>query len=60
MDRHRADSESHPRGSLNHLYGAFPLGFLWLIILLCLVLNLSQGPPLCSRAKMDSREEASG
>ena len=54
------DSELHPRGGLNHLYRAFPLGFLWLIILLCLVLKISQGPPLCSRVKMDSTEEASG
>ena len=29
----RADSELHPRGSLNHLYGAFLPGFLWLVIL---------------------------
>ena len=65
----RADSEkeSHPRGSLNHLYGAFLLGFLWPIILLCLVLSsylvyLRVLP--CMRvhllAKMDSSKEAYG
>ena len=34
-----AQRESCPRGSLNHLYGAFLLGFLWPIILLCLALS---------------------
>ena len=29
----------HPRGSLDHLYGAFLLGFLWLIMF-CLILSL--------------------
>ena len=35
-----SERESHPRGSLNHFYGASLLGFLWPIILLCLVLSL--------------------
>ena len=47
--------ESCPQGSLNHFYGSFILGFLWPVILLCLVLRLSskfvlrlsQGPPMC-------------
>ena len=56
-----------PGGSLNHFYGAFLPGFLWLIILICLVLNpclvyLRVLP--CVRAhllaKMDSSEEAYG
>ena len=32
--------ESGPPGGLKHFYGAFLLGFLWLIILLFLVLSL--------------------
>ena len=31
---------SHPHGNLNHLCGAFLLGFLWPVILICLVLSL--------------------
>ena len=65
----RADTEreSRPRDSLNHLYGAFLPGFLWLIILLCLVLSpylvyLRVLP--CVRvhllARMDSSEEPCG
>ena len=56
-----------PRGSLTHLYGAFLPGFLWPVILLCLVLSpylvyLRVLPcvyvhPL---ARMDSSEEACG
>ena len=34
-----SEREMIPRGSLNHLYGAFLPGFLWPIILLCLVLS---------------------
>ena len=30
-------TESHPRGNLNSFYGTFLLGFLWPIILICLV-----------------------
>ena len=58
-----SERESHPRGSLNHFYA----GFLWPIILICLV----QSPYLaylrifpCVRAhllaKMDSTEETCG
>ena len=53
-----ADSgrESRPRGSLSHLYGAFLLGFLWPMILICLVqspyLVISQDPPMCARASL--------
>ena len=32
--------ESHPPDSLNHLYGAFLLGFPWPIILLWVILSL--------------------
>ena len=55
------------RQTQNHFNGAFPPGFLWPIILLCLVLSLylvyfrilpSRRVPLS--AKMDSREEAYG
>ena len=58
-----SERESRPRGSLNHLYGAFLPGFLWPITLLCLVLSphlvyLSVLP--CVRAKVDSSEEAYG
>ena len=38
--RGQAQRHSCPRGSLNHLCGAFPLGFLWPVILLCRVLSL--------------------
>ena len=62
-----SESESRPRGSLNHFYGAFLPGFLWPIILLCLVLSLylvylSVLPCVCTHllAKMDSSEEAYG
>ena len=59
--------ESCPHGSLNHVYGAVLLSFLWPIILLCLVLSpylvyLRALP--CVRghllAEMDSSEEAYG
>ena len=61
------ERESHPHGSLNHLYGTFLLGFLWPIILICLVqslylVHLRILP--CAHthllAKMDSSEEAYG
>ena len=61
-----SERESHPRGSLNHFYGTFFLGFLWPIILLCLVLSLYLvylRVLLCVHmhlsAKMDSSEEDS-
>ena len=34
-----SERELHPHGNLNHLYGAFLLGFFWPIILFCLVLS---------------------
>ena len=59
--------ESHPRGSLNHLYEAFLLGFLWPIILICLVQSLYLVyfrilSCVCTQllVKMDSTEEAYG
>ena len=33
------EREPRPQGSLKHLHGAFLPGFLWPIILLCLVLS---------------------
>ena len=62
-----SERESRPRGCLNHFYGAFLPGFLWPVVLLCLVLSpylveLRVLP--CVRAhllaKMDSSEEAYG
>ena len=51
-----SEKELCPCGSLNHFYGAFLLGFLWPVNLLCLALEsvfgLSQGPPLCVRASL--------
>ena len=62
-----SERESHPRDSLNHLYGVFLLGFLWPIISICLVLSLYLVylrilPRVCAHlsAKMDSREEVYG
>ena len=62
-----AQRESLPCGSLNHFHGAFLPGFLWPIILLCLVLSpylvyLRILPCVCAHllAKMDSSEEAYG
>ena len=56
-----------PCGSLNHLNGAFLLPFFWLIILLCLVLDLyfvylRVLPCVCVHilAKLDSSEEVYG
>ena len=41
MERHTGGlRQLHPRGSFNHLCGAFLPGFLWPIILLYLVLSL--------------------
>ena len=65
----QADSEreSRPRGGVNHLHGAFLPGFLWPIILLCLVLSpylvyLRILPRVRVRllAKMNSSEEGYG
>ena len=60
-------TELQSRGSLNYFYGAFLPGFLWPIILLCLVLSCTwyisesfqcvHGHLL---AKTDSSEEAYG
>ena len=62
-----SERESHPQGDLNHFYGAFLLGFLWPMILVCLVLSLylvylSILPRVRSHlsVKMDSSEEAYG
>ena len=58
------DSELHPRGGLNHLYGALLPGFLWPVISLCLVRVcipfILGSSPVCVHllAKMVSREEA--
>ena len=67
LTRVGSEIELRPRGSLNHLYGAFLPGFLWPIILLCLALSLYlvylrvlprvRTHPL---AKMDSSEEVYG
>ena len=61
------ERELCPRGSLNHLHGAFLPGFLWPIILLCLVLSLFliylgvlPRVGVYVLAKMDSSEEAHG
>ena len=62
-----SERELCPRGSFNHFYGAFLPGFLWPIILLCLVVSLYlvylRVLP-CVRvhllAKMDSSEGAHG
>ena len=59
--------ESCFHGSLNYLYGAFLLGFLWPVILLCLLLSLylvysNTLPCVCELllAKVDSSKEAYG
>ena len=59
--------ESHPGGSLNYFYGAFLLGFLWPIILVCLVhspylVYLRIITCVCTHllAKMDSIEKVVG
>ena len=58
---------SEIQGDLNHFYGAFLLGFLWPMILVCLVLSpylvyLSILPRMRAHllVKMDSSEEAYG
>ena len=43
--------ESHPGGSLNYFYGAFLLGVLWPIILVCLVHSPYLGFPGGSESK---------
>ena len=70
MGRHMGglrEREPRPPGSLNHFDGAFFPGFLWPIILLCLVLSpylvyLRVLPCVHVHllAKMDSSEEAYG
>ena len=66
MDRF-SERELRPHGTLKHFYGAFLLGFLWPITLLCLVLSLYlvylRVLPCVHMhllAKMDSSEEAYG
>lgn len=42
MNRHMGGLQGtvlHPHGGLNHFYGAFLAGFLWLVIMLYLVLS---------------------
>ena len=60
-----SEGQSCPHSSLNNLYGAFLPGFLWSIILLCLVLSqylvyLRVLPHVHVHllAKMDSSKEA--
>ena len=70
VDRHTGilrEVESCFHGSLNHLYRAFLPGFLWPIILICLVQSpylvyLRMLPCVCTHllAKMNSTEEAYG
>lgn len=47
-----SERQLHPHGGLNHFHGAFLLGFLWPVILLCLVpspyLVYLQDPPMCA------------
>ena len=65
--REGSERESRPHGSLNHFNRTFLPGFLWPIILLCLVLSLYLVyvrvlPCVCVdlSAKMDSSKEAYG
>ena len=48
--------ESGPCGGLKHFYGAFLLGFLWLLNLAFpgseSVFGISQGPPMCPCASL--------
>ena len=62
-----SERQLHPRGGLNHLHGAFLLGFLWPVILPCLVLSpylvylrILPCVHMYLLAKMDSSEEAYG
>ena len=62
-----SERKSCPRGGLNPFYGAFILGFLWPVILLCLILSpylvyLRVLPcvHMYLLAKMDSSDEAYG
>ena len=71
-DRHTGElgervAESSPHGSLNYCYAAFLLGFLWAIILVCLVQSpylvyLRIFPRMHTHllTKMDASEEAYG
>ena len=59
IDRNRLSGrilESHLCSSLNYLYGAFLLGFLWPIILICLVqspyLVYLRIPTMCAHASL--------
>ena len=70
IDRNRLSGrilESHLCSSLNYLYVAFLLGFLWPIFLICLVqspyLVYLRIPTMCAHAslsQMDSTEKVSG
>ena len=67
VHRHMVDSESHTCGNLIHLYAAFLLGFLWLIIFIFMVLSpymvylrILPCIPEHLSAKMDSTKEAYG
>ena len=60
-------TELQPHGSLNYFYGAFLPGFLWPIILLCLILNpylvyfrVLPCVHMHLSAKVDSSEEVYG
>ena len=60
-------TESHPCGSLNYSHGTFLLGFLWLVILICLIhspclisLRILPCAHVPLLAKMDSTEKACG
>ena len=44
--------ESHPRGSLNHLYGAFLLANHLVLPGSESIFGLSQGPPMCVRTSL--------
>ena len=62
-----SERKSCPHGGLNPFYGAFILGFLWPVILLCLVpspclLCIRILPYVCTQllAKMDSSKGACG
>ena len=60
-------AESHPRGNLNYFYGTFLLGFLWPVIMICLVhslylihLRILPCVNMHLLARMDSTKRASG
>ena len=57
VDRHKNElRRSCPCGGLKHFYGAFLLGFLWLLNLAFpgseSVFGISQGPPMCPCASL--------